>query len=80
MNLKFSNAEIDVKSEPKYLTLTIFSNVLDTLFEEDVITAYKDNKEILEDKILFLKNIDLIYNSKKIVTSITYNNTHCTQS
>ena len=68
------NVEIDVKSEPKDLTLTIFSNVLDKLFEEDVITAYKDSKEILKDKILFLKNIDLIYNSKKIVTSITYNN------
>ena len=65
------NANIEIEHVPKNITLTVFSNVLTKFFKEDVPTRYKNDKEALEDKILMMNNVDIKYNKKRVITSIT---------
>ena len=66
------NCEIEIYKEPKPLTLTVFPETLDKFLGVNVISEYKDNLTMLEERILRLVKVDLYYNVKKnILTEIT---------
>ena len=66
------NCEIEIHKEPKPLTLTVFLETLNKFRDVNVITEYKDNLTVLEERILRLVQVDLHYNVKKnILTDIT---------
>ena len=68
------NSNIELESQDKAtgcdVIVALFQNVLKNLFEIDELTS-----DELEDELLEAENLDLIYNEKKIVVSITSHST-----
>ena len=58
-------------TESREITLTVFPDTLNNYFKEDVIQIYKDNPQGLKRKILRLSDINVSYNSRRIITEIT---------
>ena len=54
--------------EDKMLTLPI--EVISVFLKEDVINTYQTDINTLMEKLLFLENVDYIYNSKNIITAM----------
>ena len=54
--------------EDKMLTLPI--EVISAFLKEDVINTYQTDINTLMEKLLFLENVDYIYNSKNIITAM----------
>ena len=66
------NCEIEIHKEPKPLTLTVFPETLNKFLGVNVISEYKDNLSVHEERILRLVKVDLHYNVRKnILTDIT---------
>ena len=68
------NSNIELESQDKAtrcdVIVALFQNVLKNLFETDELTS-----DELEDELLEAENLDIIYNEKKIVVSITSHST-----
>ena len=68
------NSSIELESQDKVtgcdIIVTVFKNVLKNVFEIDELTS-----DELENKLLEAENLDIIYNKKKIVASITSHST-----
>ena len=64
VNIQLSNGEKDI-------TLTLFPKVLDKFLEEDSVTLYQQNPEVLEEKLLLLEKVDITYTSNKVVTKLS---------
>ena len=64
------NSKIELELQDKVtgcdVIVTLFQNVLKNLFEIDEVTS-----DELQDKLLEAENLDIIYNKKEIVVSIT---------
>ena len=54
--------------EDKMLTLPI--EVVSTFLKEDVITMCQTDIDCFKEKLLFLENVDYIYNSKNIIATM----------
>ena len=54
--------------EDKMLTLPI--EVISVFLKENVINTYQTDINTLMEKLLFLENVDYIYNSKNIITAM----------
>ena len=65
------NGEIQFEHNDSEISLTIFEEVLEKYFGEDIIAKYKDNTKQLRLKILKMKNIQVNYTVKRVITSIT---------
>ena len=66
------NGEINLEKDLKALTLTVFAEPLNKYFGEDFILKYKNNPHKLEENILLMENVDITYNSKRIILDIFY--------
>ena len=68
------NSSIELELQDKVtgcdIIVTVFKNVLKNVFEIDELTS-----DELENKLLEAENLDIIYNKKKIVASITSHST-----
>ena len=68
------NSNIELESQAKAtgcdVIVALFQNMLKNLFEIDELTS-----DELEDELLEAENLDIIYNEKKIVVSITSHST-----
>ena len=68
------NSSIELELQDKVtgcdIIVTVFKNVLKNVFEIDELTS-----DELENKLLETENLDIIYNKKKIVASITSHST-----
>ena len=53
------------------MTLTVFPDISNNNFKEDVIQIYNDNPQGPRRKILSLTAINVSYNSRRIITEIT---------
>ena len=69
VNIQLNNGEKDI-------TLTLFPKVLDKFLEEDTVTLYQQNPEVLEEKLLLLEKVDFTYTSNKVVTKLSNHPDH----
>ena len=70
--IKNSNIELELQDKATGcdVIVTAFQNVLKNFYETD-----EPKLDELEDKLLEAENLDIIYNKKKIVISITIHST-----
>ena len=59
--------EIDINNDSQTVSLKIGTAVLNTFFEEDVISKYTPDK--LEEKLILLKNVEIMYKKNSNVTT-----------
>ena len=71
-SIKKSNIELELQDKVTGcdIIVTVFKDVLKNLFEIDELTS-----DELENKLLEAENLDITYNKKKIVVSITSHST-----
>ena len=64
------NIDLQIEKDGKETEITIFPAIIDQFLDEDSITLFQSNPDLLEEKILNLENVDFTFNNKKVVTNM----------